>query len=144
MKITNQIIGAWRLVEWVFENETTGEKHSFYGDNPDGLLIFDNSGWMTVQIAKEPRKDLKSNSFDSGIPEELSDAYKSYMGYFGKFRETEPGVLEHTVQNSLYPNWRGDIHIRYGEVNGNLLTLSTPPTNTENGSISFKITWEKQ
>ncbi|NMM48995.1 lipocalin-like domain-containing protein [Marinigracilibium pacificum] len=144
MEVRDKLIGAWRLVEWVFENEETGEKQHFYGDAPDGLLVFDDSGWMSVQIAKEPRQALNSESFDSGITEELAEAYKTYMGYFGTYEETDPGVLKHTVQNSLFPNWKGDIHIRYASFNNEILTLSTPPTNTNDGPISFKVRWKKQ
>ena len=56
----DRFIGAWRLV--AFEEQTpNGEVVYPYGENAAGLLIYDSSGQMSVQIMKRARSPLSSS-----------------------------------------------------------------------------------
>ena len=51
----NQLIGAWRLVS-IETIRPNGEIiYPFYGKHPEGLIVYDASGWMSVQITSDPR-----------------------------------------------------------------------------------------
>src|SRR6266702_826936 len=52
---TSDLIGAWQLISV----ETIGARgeitYPFYGRKPQGLLIYDPSGWMSIQIVSDPK-----------------------------------------------------------------------------------------
>lgn len=49
-----KLVGAWRLVS-VETIRTNGDIiYPFYGKHPQGLLVYDASGWMSVQIVSDP------------------------------------------------------------------------------------------
>lgn len=139
--ITDKIIGTWKLVSWVYENEHH-EKIDFFGPNPIGILMYEKSGYMNAQLMRSDRANFASNQSATGTVEEYISSFNSYAAYFGKFEEKEPGTLTHTVEGSLYPNWVGHDEIRYGKLQGNTLILSAP--GIINGSkIMFYVTWQR-
>jgi Lipocalin-like domain len=54
--VSKKLLGAWRLVSV----EGTSTTLHFAYDHPTGIIIYDRSGWMAVQIdvkgAREPTK----------------------------------------------------------------------------------------
>lgn len=44
--VGQRLVGAWRLVSV----EGTGPTFQFAYDNPTGVIMYDRSGWMSVQI----------------------------------------------------------------------------------------------
>ncbi len=142
--IGKSIIGSWELVSWIFKNEQQ-EEIRYFGENPKGLLVYLDSGYMSVQIAQEDRAPFDSDAIDAGKTKEMADAFASFLSYYGTYEEREPGVFVHTVVGTLFPNWLGHEEIRYAEIksNSDTLILSTPPTPTSNGNIEFFITWKK-
>src|SRR6476660_8843384 len=56
--LSERLVGAWRLIS-VETKRSNGEViYPFYGKHPEGLLIYDRSGWMSVQIVSDPKPDL--------------------------------------------------------------------------------------
>ncbi|MCG8308937.1 MAG: lipocalin-like domain-containing protein [Cytophagales bacterium] len=141
-KIGKRILGAWKLVSWVFINES-GEEVKFFGQQPKGILIYHDSGYMSVQIAREERQDFASQGIDAGTKEEMAEAFKTYLSYYGRYEEAEPGVFVHSVEGTLFPNWLKHKETRIAELQEDVLMLSTPPTPTSTGNVVFKITWKK-
>lgn len=141
-KVGKKILGAWELVSWVYQNEH-GENINYFGNEPKGILLYDKSGYMSVQIATENRPEFESEGINAGKKKEMAAAFSTYLSYFGKYVESEPGVYEHTVEGTLFPNWLGKKEIRYARLKGDTLVLSTPPTPTKSGDIVFNITWKK-
>ena len=141
-KIATDVIGTWKLVSWTFKNEN-GEEVNYFGKKPTGILMYTDSGYMSVHIMKENRPKFKSEGMYDGTPEEITEAFKTYFAYFGSFIESEPGVLRHTVEGGTFPNWLGNIEERYGKIVGDKLVLSTPPIRTGNRDIVFDIVWQR-
>lgn len=141
-QLAKQVIGTWKLVSWTYKNEN-GEVIDYFGKTPKGILMYTDSGYMSVHIMKSDRKRFKSEGMYDGTPEEIVDAFTTYFAYFGKFIEKEPGVLQHTVEGGTFPNWLGNIEERYGEIEGNRMILSTPPIRTGEHDIVFNIVWER-
>ena len=139
--ITDRIIGTWKLVSWVYQNEED-EKIDFFGPNPIGILMYEKSGYMNAQLMRSDRSNFVSANGAEGTPQEYASAFSGYAAYFGKFEEKEPGTLTHTVEGSLFPNWVGHDEIRYGKLEGNTLVLSAP--GIINGEkIMFYVTWKR-
>ncbi|ELR73056.1 hypothetical protein C900_00136 [Fulvivirga imtechensis AK7] len=141
-KIAKDVIGTWKLVSWTFKNEH-GKEVNYFGTNPAGILMYTESGYMSVHIMKENRTKFKSEGMYDGTSEEITEAFKTYFAYFGKFIESAPGVLRHTVEGGTFPNWLGNVEERYGKIMGNKLVLSTPPIHTEGRDIVFDVVWQR-
>jgi hypothetical protein len=55
LSLSDNLVGAWRLVS-IETRRANGEViYPFYGKHPEGLLIYDRSGWMSVQIVSDPK-----------------------------------------------------------------------------------------
>jgi hypothetical protein len=56
----DKFVGAWRLVS-IETIRPNGEViYPFYGKHPEGLIMYDDSGWMSVQIVSDPRQGAVS------------------------------------------------------------------------------------
>ena len=126
--VRDQLVGAWRLVS-VETTRANGEViYPFYGKHPEGLLIYDLSGWMSVQIVSDPQPTLPVTSSREGFlaaaPAEKISAVDSYYSYFGTWTLDASGsTVTHQIRNSLYPGERGEQGARQVTLAGNRLTL---------------------
>ena len=49
-----KFVGAWRLVS-IETIRPNGEViYPFYGKHPEGMIMYDKSGWISVQIVSDP------------------------------------------------------------------------------------------
>jgi hypothetical protein len=140
--LKDQIVGTWKLVSWTFENEK-GETVHYLGENSTGILMYDEHGYMNAQLMKGNRSSFASDSINGGTPQEALGAFNSYLAYFGKYYEENPGEMVHIVEGSLFPNWVGNKEVRYGKIEGDKLILSTPPIPSGGAEIVFYITWQR-
>src|SRR5260221_10232537 len=80
------LVGTWRLVS-IETLRSNGEvTYPFYGKHPEGLLIYDPSGWMSVQIVSDPKPDVPTASsreaFLKTTPPEKEKAIDGFYGYY--------------------------------------------------------------
>ena len=65
--VSERLVGAWRLIS-VETKRGNGEViYPFYGKHPQGLLIYDPSGWMSVQIVSDPNPAVPAASSREGF-----------------------------------------------------------------------------
>ena len=108
---------------------STGEViHPFYGEHPEGLLIYDRSGWMSVQIVSDPKPSAPLSSSREGFLaaplDEKVAAVDGYYAYFGTWTVDAAGrTVTHHIRESLYPGERGEDGTRHLSLSGNRLTL---------------------
>lgn len=140
--ILTQIVGTWKLISWKYKDEN-GNEVDFFGKDPIGILMYDNEGYMNVQIHKSDRPNFDTDGLLEGTTEEVGNAFTSYVAYYGKYSQEEPGILTHDVEGSLFPNWQDNFQKRYAEIEGDLLTLSTPPLSTGGQRINFTLQWRR-
>jgi hypothetical protein len=140
--LIEQIIGTWLLVSMKIIHRN-GQTTDMFGENPQGISMFNADGFMNAQMGSGIRPDFKSDSVNTGTLEEIAHAYQTYMAFYGRYTEKTPGTLTVQVENCLFPNWKGKEITRYAEIIGNLLTLSTPETKTENDSFYVKAEWRR-
>jgi hypothetical protein len=81
-----------------------------FGPNPQGLIIYDSSGWMSVQIVTANRPAIaRPASRTSGV--ETADdaklaaqAFDTYYAYFGGWEfDADKSVITHHLKASLLP-----------------------------------------
>ena len=65
--MADELVGAWRLVS-VETKRPNGEViYPFYGRHPEGSLIYDRSGYMSVQIVSDPEAERASRQLSRGL-----------------------------------------------------------------------------
>lgn len=126
--ITNQFAGAWRLVS-VQTVRANGEViYPFYGKHPEGILIYDASGWMSVQIVSDPIPTMPAadsrDTFLAGSAADKVKAIDGYYAYYGTWTvDASALTVTHHIRQSLYPGERGKDFVRKFTFEGNRLTL---------------------
>ena len=142
--ISNKVIGTWKLVS-IETIRPNGEIiYDWMGRKPTGLIIYDATGNMAVQIMRDPRPTFASNDSEKATPEEKRAAFEGYYAYFGTYELNEKdGVVIHHVQNSLHPEEVGINYKRFFKLSGNRLVLTTVPFQEASEQRTNRLTWER-
>jgi len=104
-----QLIGAWRLVRIEVAGAKGPITDPFYQANSSGLLIYDPSGWMSVQISAPHRVGWPVPAARSADPPAQDGplkaaAFDTYYAYFATWTLDEAAsVVTHHVASSLLP-----------------------------------------
>ena len=143
--VAQKLVGAWRLVSI----EGTDATFHFAYDHPTGVIIYDRSGWMSVQIeAKGTRKPFV-NGPAGGTSEEKVAAFDNYISYYGRYTlDLKAQTVTHHLEDSSEPNWRGVNNVRWFEFQDNDHLLLIPREDGKGGMIdrknaTFKLLWER-
>jgi len=122
------LTGAWRLVS-VETIRPNGEViYPFYGQHPQGLIIYDPAGWMSVQIVSDPKPTVPAgnsrDSFKNAPAAEKAIAADGYYAYFGTYTvDRAASTVTHHLTDSLYPGERGENFLRHYAIENGRLTL---------------------
>lgn len=136
-----KVVGTWKLVS-IETLRPNGEiVYDWMGRNPSGLIIYDQTGHMSVQFMRDQRPTTAS---DPMTPEEIKAAYDGYYAYFGtyEFNEKE-GVVRHNIQASLQPSEVGKSKTRYVKLAGDRLVLTTTPFQEAGEQRRNRVTFER-
>ncbi|MBI3476664.1 MAG: lipocalin-like domain-containing protein [Acidobacteria bacterium] len=143
----DRLLGAWRLVS-VETIRPNGEViYPFYGKHPEGLIVYDRSGWMSVQIVSDPKppgpKGDSRETFRNGSPDEKVVAIEGYYAYFGTWTvDSSTSTVTHHLKDSLYPGERGVEFARHFTFNGDQLTLIAK-THEMGEDHQRKLVWQR-
>ncbi len=139
----NTVIGTWRLVS-VETLRPGGEvSHEWMGRNPVGLIIYDATGHVSVQIMRDPGPTFGGVRDRPDTPDEVKAAYNGYYAYFGTYEVNEPeGTILHRVRGSLWPREVGREYRRHVTLTGDRLTLTTPPFQAAGEQRRNQLIWE--
>ena len=132
------LIGAWRLVKIELQGQ---EVDPFYGKGSQGLLIYDASGWFSVQIEGADRPAVKvPPARPVPAPSEAeSKALNSYYAYFGTWSfDPATSTVTHNAKGALYPSEDAAIYPQHVEVVGRRMIFS----RQQNGKVQTKL-WER-
>ncbi len=147
-ELSKKFVGAWRLVS--IEGSPPGRTNVY--DRPTGLIIYEPSGHMCVNIAL--RADRKPFApFTKGLLtatlEEKAAAFESYAAYFGTFTvDVKAGTITHHLEDSLIPGRRDTDNVRWFEFQGADHLLLVPIEDGKGGVITrkdatYKLLWER-
>jgi hypothetical protein len=129
VEVREQLIGAWRLVS-VETLRSNGEViYPFYGKHPEGLIVYDRSGWMSVQIVSDPHPAVPAadsrEEFLAAPAGEKAAAAEGYYAYWGTWKvDASQATVTHHITQSLYPGERGEDGVRHFTIDGDRLTLT--------------------
>jgi hypothetical protein len=143
------LIGAWRLVDIQIQGPAGREADPFYGSGSRGLLIYDASGWFSVQIEGSGRPALPIPAVrPAAEPDDSTARLKatvldSYYAYYGTWSfDPATSTLTHHAKGALYPVEDNAIYPQHVEVAGNRMSF----TRTQNvaGQVTVQTKrWER-
>lgn len=110
----SQVLGTWSLES--FEIEDLQKQISPWGQDANGLLIYSDTGHVSVAINKVIARTSENES---------EDIFDSILFYAGTFR-IEGTTIRHQVTNASNPSRIGKEMIRYATLDGEVMTLVTP------------------
>ena len=120
----NDLIGTWQLQSWTLGYADRDEFSYPYGEEPEGMLLYSNDGWMSASIGQSGRASLPEDVSYRKLPDALkAAAFSSYFHYAGRYQVVDGDVI-HYVTQSLNPNFPGTEQLRHAELDGQTLVLS--------------------
>ena len=137
------LVGTWRLVS--FESRTAGGEIRYQlGRAARGQLLYDAAGHMSAQLMDPERSQFASGDLARGSDAEVRAAMAGYIAYYGTYTlDLSGGVVTHHVQGALFPNWVGGDQVRYFRLDGDRLTITTPPIRIGGEDSTTVLVWER-
>jgi hypothetical protein len=124
----------------------------FYNTDSSGLIIYDPSGWMSVQIVGQPRPAMDAPASrpspatariapeDAQLKAAVLDTYYAYFGTW-EFDEATSTVT-HSVKASLIPGETGLSYSQTATLDGGQL-IFTVRQETPEGAVVRKKIWKR-
>ena len=140
----SRLIGTWALVSY---ESSDAESQQYRGPKPIGLLYYDRTGHMAVQILPDrPRRRFTGPQ--AGVftgpqptPDEALDAISGYAAYFGTYTVDERAqTVTHQRVGNINPSGLGDFVRRYEFPTEDRLVL-VPQERTDLRAV--RLTWER-
>lgn len=141
--IAKALVGAWRLIS--FESRTTGgDTRQPLGRAPRGQLLYEANGRMSAQLMNPERPPFASGDLSGGTDAEVRAAVGGYIAYYGTYTvDAGRRLVTHHVEGALFPNWIGSDQVREFRLNGDRLTLQTPPIRMRGEESVTVLVWER-
>jgi hypothetical protein len=144
----SDLVGAWRLVGMSYSGPD-GRVDPFYQPGSTGILIYDASGWMSVQIGAPRRAPFEVPSARIGKPADEgraqleAAAFDSYYAYFGTWDLDEhSSLVTHHVVSALIPAEVGLDYSQAVTLAGGRLVFTTH-TGSSGREVVRTKTWER-
>jgi hypothetical protein len=142
-KEQDRFLGAWRLLSYEFRDEAGTVSYPF-GKNTRGLLMYDRTGMMSVQIIRCDRPLFPSEDMFGAAPDTVKAAFEGLNTYYGTFTIDEDGhIVTHHVESASMPNRIGSTQTRQYEFADNQLILKAPPRLLDGKMLTGVLVWER-
>jgi hypothetical protein len=139
----SHLIGTWRLEACYFA-ASSGARQFPFGEEPDGLLIYQPNGWMSVQICAGDRPEFDAGYQLGGTDAEVRAAFEGYNAYYGRYEvDVVAGLIVHRAVGNLYPNGIGTERRRFYNLADDQLILTTPPMRLDSAETIGTIIWQR-
>jgi hypothetical protein len=126
--LRNAILGSWELVSFVARDAGTGEQRHPLGNNPRGLILYTDDGFMSAQLAPEETGDT-----------EIGD----YIAYSGPFHvDEQASTVRHDMRMATMPELLRYPQIRHVSLEPGILILSASTTDGDRTTDST-LTWQR-
>ena len=131
----NRFVGAWRLVS-IEDRQPDGEITYPYGKDAVGLLVYDASTRMSVQIMRRDRPALSTSDWQQIPADEIKATVEGFTAFFGSYEidEAENSITHH-VEGHLLPDSVGKRLKRAFEFSDDRLILK--PTDNR------RVIWQR-
>lgn len=137
------LVGTWSL-RYVDNILPDGKRIHLYGDDPQGLLVFEADGHYSMQIMRGDRKRFAASDRAKATPEELREAYLGSNAHYGRYMvDNKAGALVIHIERATFPNWEGrDVSDKFTLKDG-VLTYIVPTPTTGGEGVVGEVAWVK-
>jgi hypothetical protein len=137
--VGNPVLGTWKLKSYVV-TAGSGEKSAPYGEHPIGYLSYSADGRMQAIGALSGRIVPHNLTLTD---EERVALHETMFAYAGTY-SLEASKVTHHVDISWNEVWNGTDQVRFYEVNGITLTLTSHAIDPTSGrEAQYVVAWEK-
>jgi hypothetical protein len=134
-----RIVGTWKLVSVIYEDQATKERTSVYGEHPVGYQLATPEGRWICVMTSEGRKAPQTDA-------ERALALRTMVAYTGRWRH-EDGKIKVKVEAAWQQSWVGTEQIREYRFEGDdLVHLEGPPQahpNMLGKVVRIIVTWAR-
>jgi hypothetical protein len=138
-ELRKEIVGTWKLVSVVYEDQATKERTPVYGEHPKGIQIATPEGRWLALVTAENRPVPKTD-------EERAQALKTMIAYTGRYR-IENGKVITKVEAAWNEAWVGGEQVRAVRFDGDKLYIESPPMphpNLNNKVVRVIVEWQRE
>ena len=138
-ELRQRIVGSWKLVSVVYENQETKERTPVLGEHPRGRQIATADGLWLALVTAEGRPIPKTD-------EERAQALRSMIAYTGRYRVDDGKVIT-KVEAAWNEAWVGGEQTRFIRFEGDRLFIESPPMahpNRNNEVVRVIVIWERE
>ena len=133
------LVGIWIIDSFHTEDRATGKRTQPWGERPSGTVMFNPEGRMSALITPGGRSHPKTEADEAA-------AFRSMLAYSGRYRVEPPNRLVTTVDIAWFEPWVGSEQVRYFDLSGDSLTLTSAPLNMpqQNAPMFAVVTWRRE
>ena len=138
------LVGSWVLVEC--DNISPDGAHvHLYGDDPQGLLLFEPDGHYAMQIVRRDRPRFAAGDKAKGTPDEYRAAVLGYNAHYGRYTyDPATQSIAFAIERASYPNWEGrPPRANPVELKGDTLSYRVAAPSTGGPGIVGEVVWRK-
>lgn len=134
----SQIVGVWKLVSVMYEDQETKTLTPVLGANPRGYQIATADGRWLALVTADGRPVPKTD-------EERLHAFRSMISYSGRYK-VEGNKVTTKVEVAWNEAWVGGEQVRFIRFDGDKLFIESPPMphpNVNNRVVRVIVTWQR-
>ena len=141
--LKERFIGIWALVS-VDNIYPDGSRVHPYGDNPKGMLVFDERSNYAIQIYKALRPKIASGDKNVCTPEESKALIQGSNSHFGKYTVDEAkNTITFKIDHASFPNWEGADQERTYIYTGNEIKYVVSNTTQGGKAVVAEVVWRR-
>ena len=133
------IVGTWKLVSVVYEDQATKERTPVLGEHPRGRQIATADGRWLALVTAEGRTVPTTDA-------ERARALQTMIAYTGRYR-VEDGKVITKVEAAWNEAWVGGEQVRFIRFEGDRLFIESPPMphpNLAGKVVRVIVIWERE
>jgi Lipocalin-like domain len=119
-----------------------GTRFDPFGGNTIGILMFDRTGYFSIQYSGDARRKVAANDRLKGTPEEDKANSTGTQAYYGTYSvDAEGRTLTLHVERNSFPNWNNIDLKRTITLADDELKFSIPSIST--GGATAENVWKR-
>ena len=134
-----RIVGTWKLVSVVYEDQQTKARTPVYGEHPRGYQIATPEGRWIAVVTGEGRPIPKTD-------EERAQALRTMIAYSGRYR-VEGSTITTKVEVAWNESWVGGEQVRHIRFEADKLFIESPPMphpNMFGKTVRVIVVWQRE
>jgi hypothetical protein len=138
-ELRQKIVGVWKLVSVVYEDQATKERTPVLGEHPRGRQIATANGQWVAVVTADGRPIPKTDA-------ERARALQTMIAYTGRYR-VEGGKVITKVEAAWNEAWVGGEQTRFVRFEGDRLLIESPPMphpNVNDKIVKIVVVWERE